>query len=87
MRQLLPASVLLVGLASIASAEPVFPIYEVAGLPLTWHQVCLLGALLPAGEVRERVPEPMLMMSGMPASPHQMAVLTPRPKAIEVAKK
>ena len=85
MRHLLAASALLVGAVSIASAEPVFPFYE--GLPLTWHQVCLLGALLPAGEVRERAPEGMLMMSGMPASPHPAAVLTPRPEEIQIAKK
>ena len=87
MRYLLVASILLVGAASIASAEPLFPVYEVAGLPMTRHQVCLLGALLRAGEVRERAPEAMLMMSGMPASPHPAAALTPRPEEIQIAKK
>ena len=50
----------------------------------------LVGAVsiaLPAGEVRERAPEGMLMMSGMPASPHPAAVLTPRPEEIQIAKK
>jgi hypothetical protein len=42
--------------------------------------------VLRPGEVRERPPEATLM-SGMPASPHQAAALTPRPEEIEIAKK
>jgi hypothetical protein len=59
----------------------------VAGLPITWHQLCVLGTVIPAGEIRKPAPEATLMMSGMPASPHQAAVLTPRPEDIVIATK
>lgn len=55
-----------------AVAEP--PTFEVNGLPITPHQVALLG--LP--NVEEMAPGPSLVVEGMPASPHQLAVLAPR---------
>jgi len=49
--------------------------FELMGYPITQHQVAVIGA---AG-VQERSPAPTLVFAGMPASPHQIAVLTPRP--------
>jgi hypothetical protein len=77
------SAILLLGAASASAG----PSYEVAGLTITPHQVGVLGTVLRAGNVQERAPETGLTLSGMPASPHSVAVLTPRPKAIDVAKK
>ena len=60
--------------AGRASAEPAS--YELMGFPITPHQASTLGS---AG-IKEQPPAPMLTLDGMPASPHQIAVLTPRPK-------
>jgi hypothetical protein len=62
---------------SAVAAE--LPTYEVMGFPITPHQVSLMG--LP--NVQERSPTPMLMSGGVPASPHQVTVLTPRPRMTE----
>jgi hypothetical protein len=59
---------------AIASA---LPSYEVMGLPITPHQISVVGS----ANVEEQSPGPSLVMAGMPASPHQIAVLTPRPGA------
>jgi hypothetical protein len=77
------SAILLLGAANASAG----PSYEVAGLTITPHQICVLGTVLRAGNVQERAPETGLTLSGMPASPHSVAVLAPRPKSIEVAKK
>ena len=51
------------------------PSFELAGFPITRHQVAVIGA----ANVQEQSPAPTLTVGGMPASPHQIAVLTPRP--------
>jgi len=51
------------------------PQYEVAGLPISPHQISVLGS----GDVQEQSPSPSLTL-GMPASPHQIAVIGPRSK-------
>jgi hypothetical protein len=50
------------------------PRFELASFPITRHQVAVMGAV----DVREQSPAPTLMYRGMPASPHQIAVLTTR---------
>jgi len=65
---------LLLGGAGAAAAE--FPTYEVMGFPITQHQLVAIGS----ADVQERSPTPTLTLGGMPASPHQIAVLTPRSK-------
>jgi hypothetical protein len=60
--------------ATAGAAE--LPSYELMGLPITRLQLQVLG---PA-HVREQAPVPTLMLDGTPASPHQAAVLTPRPR-------
>ena len=52
--------------------------FERFGFAITQTQVAVLGS---AG-VRERSPTPTLTLYGMPASPHQVAVLSPRPRSV-----
>jgi hypothetical protein len=63
--------------ACAAAAE--LPAFELMGFPITRHQVALLGA----AQIRERSPTPKLTLADMPASPHQMGVLTPHPRPTE----
>lgn len=62
------------GSAIIAASER--PSFEVKSFPISPVQVQVLGG---AG-VQERAPAARLMVAGMPASPVQIAVLTPRPQ-------
>ena len=66
------AAVLMLGTAGIAAAQT--PTYEVTGFSITPHQFVVLGPANAEQEV-SAVPE---TMAGMPASPLQIAVLTPR---------
>ena len=52
------------------------PQYEVAGFPISPHQISVLGS----GNVQEQSLSPTLTLNGMPASPHQIAVIGPRSK-------
>jgi hypothetical protein len=72
-RFLLPAAAALVIASTAAFAE--LPTYEIKGFPVTRIQV----AAMSSAEIRERSPVPALTFAGMPASPHQIAVLAPRP--------
>jgi len=72
------AAVMLDG-AGVAAAE--LPSFEMMGFPITRHQVPVVGA----AHVQERSPTSTLTLGGMPTSPHQMAVLTPRPRMTEKA--
>ena len=65
-------------LAAGGAAASELPTYEVMGLPITQHQVALLGS----AHVQERSPASTLTRAGMPASQHQIAVLTPRKKVV-----
>jgi hypothetical protein len=56
------------------------PTFEVTGFPISRHQVAVLGSAL----VEESAATPTLLLAGMPASPSQIAVLTPRPKALKI---
>src|SRR5262245_39220356 len=58
-----------------AKAEEL-PALEKFGFPITQSQVSVLGS----ADVRERPLTLTLMLDGMPASPHQLAVLSPRPR-------
>jgi hypothetical protein len=70
--------------ASVAGAAPNqagactlrFPAFEVTGFPISRVQVAVLGA----AHVEETSATPQLTLAGMPASPNQIAILTPRPK-------
>jgi hypothetical protein len=67
-------TLLLLGVADASAGK--LPQYEVAGLPISQHQLTVLGL----GGVKERLPAPTLTPNGVPASPHQLAVLAPRTK-------
>ncbi len=51
------------------------PSFESKGFPITRHQVAVMGAQ----DVQEQSAAPTLTYGGMPACPHQITVLTPRP--------
>lgn len=63
-------ALLLLGSATAALAQE-YPTFERNGFPLTPLQVQVLGS----DRVRERPPPSILARDGMPASPHQLAVL------------
>jgi len=50
------------------------------GFPITPHQLVAHG---PANAQERATPAVTLMLAGMPASPHQIAVLTPRQRPTE----
>jgi hypothetical protein len=67
----------MMGGAGAIAAE--LPTYEVLGFPITSHQLVAIG---PA-DAQQGLPAFTLMKAGMPVSPHQIAVLTPRQKVID----
>jgi hypothetical protein len=66
----------MLSVAAAAAAE--LPTYEIMDFPLTQHQLTVLNSR--PGLIQERPPAVDLTIAGMPASPAQVAVLTPRPK-------
>ena len=78
------------GIAAIAGTTPNqadacslrLPTFELAGFPITRHQVAVLGS----AQVEERSAASTLTLAGMPASPHQIAVLTPHAKTLKIAR-
>ena len=58
------------------------PSYEVKSFPISPAQVQMLGA----ADVKERAPATNLTQAGMPASPVQIAVLTPRRQIVANAR-
>lgn len=63
---------LLLGGAGVARAQSA--IFETQGLPIAPHQAQLTGL----ADLREQTSSSPLLLGGMPASPHQLAVLAPR---------
>jgi hypothetical protein len=61
-------------LESAAAVAGELPTFEASSFPATPVQVSVLGG---AG-VQEQASTPALTRNGMPASPHQLSVLTPR---------
>lgn len=78
-------SMIAVAGALVASSTGVFatelPSYEVTSFPITATQVRVLGG---AG-VEEQSASPAMIVAGMPASPAQMSVLSPRIKRLASA--
>ncbi|MDF0518196.1 hypothetical protein P0R31_13235 [Bradyrhizobium yuanmingense] len=78
-------SMIAVAGAMIASSTAAFaselPSYEVTSFPITTTQVQVLGG---AG-VQEQSANPAMIVAGMPASPVQVAVLSPRIKQLASA--
>jgi hypothetical protein len=54
------------------------PTFERDGFPITLHQIETLGS----DRVHEQAPPSTLTWEGMPASPHQLAVLRPKDEPI-----
>ena len=79
MKKLFPmaaAAAVMLSAASAMAAE--LPTFEALGFPITPHQIVVVGA----AHVEEQSPTPTLTLAGMPASPVQIAVLTPRAKEV-----
>lgn len=76
MKILLMAAIGLAMVVGFAAGAAELPGFELMGFPITWHQVAVMGA--------SGVQEQSLATeyAGMPASPHQIAVLTPRQSVI-----
>jgi hypothetical protein len=78
-------SIMAIATAMIANTTAAFagelPSYEVNSFPISASQVQVLGAV----GVEEQMGTPMLTVAGMPASPAQIAVLSPRIKVIASA--
>jgi hypothetical protein len=67
---------LMMGGVGATAAE--LPIYEVMGFPISPHRLVAPG---PAN-AQEQAPAVTLTLAGMPASPHQIAVLMPRQRPL-----
>jgi hypothetical protein len=76
---LIGATAAILGVTGAAAAE--LPTFELQGFPTTALQVAVIGA----ANVGEQTPLPSLTFADMPASPHQIAVLTPRPRVTAAA--
>ena len=74
-RMILAAAALLT-LGTVGATAGELPSYDFAGLPITPHQMSLLGQ---SGAMQEQPSAPMRVLDGMPASPVQVAVLSRRP--------
>lgn len=70
------AGTLVAGSTTTFASE--LPSYEVASFPITATQVRVLGG---AG-VEEQSASPAMLVAGMPASPAQVSVLSPRIKRL-----
>jgi hypothetical protein len=75
-RAFLMTAVAAAAIRGAASKAAELPGYQLAGFPITPHQVAVLGG----ADVREQSPIAELSVQGMPASPSQIAILTPRPR-------
>ncbi|MGV7216980.1 hypothetical protein [Bradyrhizobium sp. UFLA05-112] len=69
---LIAGIVTIVTTAGASAAE--LPTFEMMGFPISQHQVGVMGS----ANVEERPAVPTLTLAGMPASPTQIAILTPR---------
>ena len=76
LQQLSTAAITALMLGTMGASAGEQPQYEVAGFPISPHQISVLGSR----GIQEQSPTPTLTLNGMPASPHQVAVLQPRTK-------
>ena len=67
----------LFGAAATARAQSAS--FEAKNFPITLHQAQVTGL----ADIREHAPAPALTSGGMPASPNQVAVLTPRVRLVQ----
>ena len=67
-------TVFVLGAARASAGD--LPQYEFAGFPISPLQITVLGL----GGIQEHSAAPTITLNGMPASPHQIAVIGPRTK-------
>ena len=77
MKTILISAVAALLLGGTGAARAQSAIFETQGLPIAPHQAQLTGL----ADLPEQAPSSSLMLGAMPASPHQLAVLAPRPAA------
>ena len=70
-----------VALSAVTASAAELPSYEVAGMPISNHQVAVIGA----ANVQEQSAASSLSSGGMPATPAQLIVLSSRHRIIEQA--
>ena len=75
----LMTGIALVALNATAAPAAELPTFEVAGFPISPHQVAVMGSR----NVEEQAAVASLTSGGMPASPLQLMVLAPRHRVIE----
>ena len=80
-KALLASAVLAFAVLDGGAVAGELPTFEVSSFPATPLQLSVTGS---AG-VHEQAATPALTRSGMPASPHQLAVLTPRHRKLSEA--
>ena len=68
---------------AVASAQDL-PTYQAMGFPISPVQVSILGC---SAQVQEQATGPTITVDGVPASPHQITVLTPRNKSREAGER
>jgi hypothetical protein len=66
-------------LGTVGASAGQIPQYEVTGFPITPLQMSVLKSF----SAQEQSPTPTLVLNGMPASPHQIAVTGPGTKAAD----
>lgn len=71
-KRLIPSTLLVLAALSSAVVAAELPNYEVKALPATPHQLSVVGA----SAAEEQAPAADLTRAGMPATNHQLAVLT-----------
>ena len=74
MKQMLLMAAIAATMVGSGARAGELPTFELTGFPITRHQVAVMGAQ----DVQEQSVAPTLTFGSMPASPHQIAVLTPR---------
>jgi hypothetical protein len=80
-KTLLAATALALALLESAATAGELPTFEVSSFPATPLQLSVTGS----ADVQERSATPSLTQNSMPASPHQLAVLTPRHRKVSDA--
>jgi hypothetical protein len=81
-KHLLPSTLIaFTCLAGAAATAGEMPSFEVSSFPATQHQLAVMGS---AG-VQEQSATPVLTRADMPASPHQLAVLSPHRRSAAAA--
>ena len=80
-KALLATTVLAFALLEGGAMAGELPTFEVSSFPATPLQLSVTGS----ADVQEQAATPALVHDGMPASPHQLAVLTPRHRKVSEA--